>query len=140
MAGRGWRLVTDSWTPPLTVERIAADLCRGILAERPEQPLAVKLPQHIWPEVHERTPACPSIPGDGGKPAGPCVILKPSDYGVYVTAWTGREWVEDFSDWMVEYPEGFGPYRSYPEGAELGAGFREALVALVGRKVTEVTR
>lgn len=131
-------MAVTTWTPPLHVERIAADVCRRILAERPDQPLAIRLPDHIWPQVHERTSACPEIPSDTGKPDGPLLELVPSGYAVAVNVYVGTEWTYDFPDWLVRYPDGFGPYRAYANGTELGEQFRADLTALVERRLRQI--
>lgn len=128
-------MTEQAGTARLAADQIAAGVCYEILAEHPDQPLAVRMSDHIWPRVHEATPACPLIPGDAGEPAGPCLILVPSGHAVFVNVWTGAEWVKDVPDRKIPYPEGFTMYRTYPAGTEFGEQFRQDLTALITRNL-----
>lgn len=121
------------YRPPLTVQRIAADLCREILADHADWPLALQLPEHTWPRVFERTPACPVIPSS--HPAAPCVAVTPGDTAVYVHLFVDGAWADPEPDWRLPYPEGFEAFRSYPEGTRLPLGFRVDLVGRIQRRV-----
>lgn len=121
--------------PPLTVQRIATDLCRSILTQHPDWPLALKLPGSLWPLRHERTPACPQFDPDGTRPAGPCIVLSPGQYAVFLPVFTGSEWLQEDPDWQMPYPDRFEAFRIYPQGTVLGEGFRAVVVARVRRRL-----
>ncbi|HZP49646.1 hypothetical protein [Actinocrinis sp.] len=120
-------------TPPLTVQAIAADLCREILADHADWPLALQVPEYTWPRVYERNPACPAI--RDSRPNGPCVALAPGGWAVYVHLFLDGHWVDSDSDWRLPYPGGFEDFRSYPEGTRLPLGFRVELVQRIERRL-----
>lgn len=121
------------YQPPLTAQRIAADLCREILADHADWPLALQLPEHTWPRVFTGTPACPVIVDS--RPGAPCVAVTPGDTAVYVHLFVDGAWADPESDWRLPYPEGFGAFRSYPEGTRLPLAFRVDLVQRIERRV-----
>ncbi len=120
-------------TPPLTVQCIAADLCREILADHSGWPLALQVPEYLWPRVYERNAACPAF--EDSRPTGPCVALTPGGYAVFVHLFCGGGWVDPDGDWRLPYPEGFEEFRSYPQGTRLPLAFRVDLVQRIERRL-----
>lgn len=122
-----------AYTPPLTVQRIASDLCREILADHRDWPLALQLPEHVWPRVYEHNTACPVF--EDSRPAGPCVVLTPSGFAVYVHLFLGGVWTDPDTDWRLPYPGGFEDFRSYPDDTRLPLAFRVDLVRRIERRL-----